>query len=248
LNLLDFGSFIANILLTGQLFNVICMFCDKKSASACRWKRRKEARPEEILDAALQLFTEKGFSSTRMVDVAKAAGISKGTLYLYFDSKEAIFRDVVQQRITPQLDQVEAMVEAFEGTQEDLLRQLISGWWMSIACTSLSAIPKIIVAESGNFPELAKYFTENVVVRSRNLFSKVISRGMINGEFNLYESETVARLVVAPLVQATIWMHSLKPYDDESGTQGYLQLHTEFILNSLLKRPRLNLTEEKSDS
>ncbi|RDH84462.1 MAG: TetR family transcriptional regulator [endosymbiont of Galathealinum brachiosum] len=224
------------------------MFCDKKTDSKCRWKRRKEARPEEILDAALQLFTEKGFSSTRMVDVAKSAGISKGTLYLYFDSKEAIFKDVVQQRITPQLDEVEAMVESFEGSQAELLKQLINGWWMSIACTSLSAIPKIIVAESGNFPELASYFTQNVVIRSRNLFSKVISRGMINGEFNLYESEAVARLVVAPLVQATIWMHSLKPYDDESGTQNYLQLHTEFILNSLVKQPQVLSLESNREN
>ncbi len=217
------------------------MICNHKSKSGCRWKRRKDARPEEILDAALQLFTEKGFSSTRMIDVARAAGISKGTLYLYFDNKESIFRDVVKQRITPQLDKVESLVDHFEGSEAELLRNLINGWWMSIACTPLSAIPKIIVSESGNFPELAEYFTQNVVIRSRNLFSKVISRGMISGEFKRYEAETVARLVVAPLVQATIWMHSLKPYDDDSGTQNYLQLHTEFILNNLLKNPAVKL-------
>lgn len=213
------------------------MLCKAKATSACRWKRRKEARPEEILDAALQLFTEKGFSATRMVDVARAAGISKGTLYLYFENKEAIFRDVVQQRITPQIDEVESLVEDFQGSQAELLRHLINRWWLGFACTPLSAIPKIIISESGNFPELAEYFTHNVVTRSRNLFSKVISRGMINGEFRLYEAETVARLVVAPLVQATIWMHSLKPYDDDSGTQNFLQLHTEFILNNLVKHP-----------
>ena len=212
------------------------MLCKKLSNPNCRWKRRKEARPEEILDAALKLFTEKGFSSTRMIDVAKAAGISKGTLYLYFDSKEAIFRDVVQQRITPQIDRFAQIVDEFDGSHADLLRNMINGWWMGIACTSLSAIPKIMVSESGNFPELAEYFTKTVVTRSRNLFSKVISRGMISGEFELYEAETVARLVIAPLVQATIWMHSLKPFDDETGTQNYLQLHTEFILNNLLKK------------
>lgn len=212
------------------------MLTNSLSNSNCRWQRRKEARPEEILDAALQLFTEKGFSSTRMVDVAKAAGISKGTLYLYFDSKEAIFKDVVQQRITPQIDHVESIIEGFEGSNAELLKNMINSWWMNIACTSLSAIPKIIVSESGNFPELAEYFTKSVVIRSRDLFSKVISRGMIKGEFEIYEAEVVARLVIAPLVQATIWMHSLKPYDDESGTQNYLQLHIEFILNSLVKK------------
>lgn len=198
-----------------------------------KWKRRKESRPEEIVDAALQLFTEKGFSATRMIDVAKSAGVSKGTLYLYFDSKQAIFRAVVQQRISPQLDQVEAMIDDFKGSQAELLRHMINGWWMAVACTSLSAIPKIIVSESGNFPDLAEYFTRNVVTRSRNLFSRVISQGMISGEFKSYNADTVARLVVAPLVQATIWMHSLRPYDDEMGTQNYLQLHTEFILTNL---------------
>ncbi len=198
-----------------------------------RWKRRKEERPEEILDAALQLFTEKGFSATRMIDVAKQAGISKGTLYLYFESKEAIFTEVVQQRITPQLDQVESLVEHFEGTHEDLLKHLINGWWMGVACSSLSAIPKIIVSESGNFPKMAEYFTRNVVIRSRKLFTRVLERGMRKGEFRQLDAETVARLIIAPLVQATIWMHSLRPYDEETGTQNYLQQHIEFILNNL---------------
>jgi len=222
--------------------------CSADTQSSSRWQRRKEARPEEILDAALQLFTEKGFSATRMMDVAKAAGISKGTLYLYFSNKEAIFKEVVQQRITPQLDKVESLVSEFEGNQADLLKQLINGWWLGVACSSLSAIPKIITAESGNFPQLAEYFTHNVVTRSRHLFSKVIRRGMEAGEFKVYDAETVARLVVAPLVQATIWMHSLKPYDDDEGTQSYLQLHTEFILNALSKdsyKPKINTTKIK---
>ncbi len=198
-----------------------------------RWRRRKEERPEEILDAALRLFTEKGFSATRMVDVAKQAGISKGTLYLYFESKEAIFCAVVQQRIMPKLDDVQSLVENYPGNNAELLKELINNWWLNVACTSLSAIPKIIVSESGNFPEMAKYFTENVVTRSRKLFSKVIQRGIDMGEFRELEADAVARLVIAPLVQATIWMHSLRPYDDDSGTQNYLQLHIDFMLRNL---------------
>lgn len=225
------------------------MFSVETQASPSRWQRRKDERPVEILDAALQLFTEKGFSATRMMDVAKVAGISKGTLYLYFESKEAIFREVVQQRITPQLDQVEKQADQFEGRYADLLRQLINHWWMSVACTSLSAIPKIIVSESGNFPELAEYFTRSVVTRSRKLFARVISRGIEAGEFRAYEAEAVARLVIAPLVQATIWMHSLRPYDDDTGTQNYIQLHTEFMLNSLLVESPIQteLPNEKTD-
>jgi len=211
------------------------ILCKHKSRSPCRWRRRKEARPEEILDAALELFTEKGFSATRICDVAKKAGISKGTLYLYFDSKEAMFRAVVQEMISPELDRVEDMLENFSGSSEELLRQLIRSWWQSVGETKLSAIPKLIVSESGNFPELAEFFVNKVVIRARKLFTNVISRGIVSGEFNIYEPEAVARLVIAPLVQATIWMHSLKPFDETAGTEDFIELHTEFILKGLVK-------------
>jgi AcrR family transcriptional regulator len=211
------------------------IICNHKSTSPCRWRRRKEARPEEILDAALELFTEKGFSATRICDVAKKAGISKGTLYLYFESKEAIFRAVVQEMISPELDRVEDMLENYSGSSEELLKQLIRGWWQSVGETKLSAIPKLIVSESGNFPELAEFFVNTVVKRARKLFTNAISRGIASGEFNVYEPEAVARLVIAPLVQATIWMHSLKPYDETSGTEDFIALHTEFILKGLVK-------------
>ena len=213
------------------------ILCNHK-CSPCRWRRRKEARPEEILDAALELFTEKGFSATRICDVAKKAGISKGTLYLYFESKEAMFCAVVQEMISPELDRVEDMLEHYSGSSEELLRQLIRSWWQSVGETKLSAIPKLIVSESGNFPELAEFFVNKVVKRARKLFTNVISRGIASGEFNVYEPEAVARLVIAPLVQATIWMHSLKPYDDDAGTENFVELHTEFILNGLVKEKK----------
>jgi len=214
------------------------ILCKHKSSSPCRWRRRKEARPEEILDAALELFTEKGFSATRICDVAKKAGISKGTLYLYFESKEAMFRAVVQEMISPELDRVEDMLEHFTGSSEELLRQLIKSWWQSVGETKLSAIPKLIVSESGNFPELAEFFVNKVVKRARKLFTNVISRGISSGEFNVYEPEAVARLVIAPLVQATIWMHSLMPYDETTGTEDFIELHTEFILKGLVKEKK----------
>ena len=211
------------------------ILCNHKSDSPCRWRRRKEARPEEILDAALELFTEKGFSATRMCDVAKKAGISKGTLYLYFKSKEAIFRAVVQEMITPEIDRFEEMVELYKGPYNKLLQQMIKGWWQNVGETKLSAIPKLVISESGNFPELAEFFVNTVVKRARKVFTNVISKGIVNGEFTAHEPEAVARLIIAPLVQMTIWMHSLKPYDDQSGTKDFVELHTEFILKGLVK-------------
>lgn len=207
----------------------------KKTDSPQRWQRRKDARPEEILDAALDLFTEKGFSATRMMDVAEKAGISKGTLYLYFDNKEAIFRSVVQEMVVPRIDEFEEMVKLFKGPSEELLRKMIKGWWQSVGETRLSAIPKLITSEAGNFPELAEYFVNTVVKRGRKAFTNVVSRGIASGEFNIYEPKAVARLIVAPLVQLTIWMHSLKIYDENMRDEDFLELHTEFILKALIK-------------
>ena len=211
------------------------VFCNHKAEQGCRWRRRKEARPEEILDAALELFAEKGFSATRICDVAKKAGISKGTLYLYFDGKEAIFRAVVLEMIAPKIAREEELVEQFQGTTAELLKQMIYDWWSAIGETKLSAIPKLIISESGNFPELADFFVNKVVKRARNLYSKVISRGIVNGEFKVNDPDAVARLVIAPLVHLLIWQHSLKPFDDKLDVNEYIELHVNFILNGLNK-------------
>ncbi|HEY9052399.1 MAG TPA: TetR/AcrR family transcriptional regulator [Gammaproteobacteria bacterium] len=211
------------------------VFCKHTPGTSCRWRRRKEARPEEILDAALELFTEKGYAATRMDDVAKQAGISKGTLYLYFNNKEAIFHSVVQEMITPKLKQVEDMVKLHKGTAEDLLRQLIMHWWENIAESKLSSIPKLIISESGNFPELAEFFVNTVVKRARKLFVDAIRYGIKQNEFADHNPNTLSRLVMAPMIQMVIWKHSLKPFDDSQNTREYIELHIELIIKALKK-------------
>lgn len=213
------------------------VFCQHNDDKPCRWRRRKEARPEEILEAALELFTEKGFAATRITDVARKAGISKGTLYLYFDNKEAIFRAVVQEMITPQLEREEALVDAYQGPTDVLFREMIHDWWEYIGNSKLSAIPKLMIAEAGNFPELAEFFVNTVVKRARRLYAKAISRGIVRGEFNPVDPEVVARLVVAPMVQLVIWKHSLQAFDNHMDVEEYLDLHIRFILNNLVKTP-----------
>lgn len=211
------------------------ILCKHASDDPCRWRRRKEARPEEILDAAFNLFCEKGFSATRMTDVARQAGISKGTLYLYFDSKDMLLRSVVQEFITPELERVEDQVSHYSGPVDVLLTNLVHGWWQSIGETRLSAIPKLIIAESGNFPELADFFVQNIVKRARKLFEQVIEMGMDSGEFVQLDSDSVARLVIAPLVYTVIWQHSLKPFDDDFDARDVIDLHIQFILRALRK-------------
>lgn len=207
----------------------------KCSQNECRWRRRKEARPEEILEAALELFAEKGFSSTRMVDVAKKAGISKGTLYLYFDSKEKIFQELVTTFISPMVDEAELAISQFEGSASELLGEFVAGWWANIWYSPLSAIPKLIFSEAGNFPDMAKFYTDTIYKRVKKIFENIIQQGIDNNEFKKCDVDSAARLIMAPVIQANIWKHSLRPYDDELKDQTYIELHIQLFLNGLKK-------------
>jgi AcrR family transcriptional regulator len=212
------------------------VFGHKNDYCGCRWRRRKDARPEEILDAALVVFTEKGFAGTRLEEVARAAGISKGTLYLYFKSKQEIFEAAIQHTINPRLEQVEKLVDDDDGPAADLLVRLLREWWSNVTGSHISALPKLIISESGNFPELAEFFTRHVVRRTRHLFASVIQKGMDGGEFISGDATTLARLALAPMIQGVIWMHSLAPYDDPQDPEQYIDTHIRMFIQSISMR------------
>src|SRR5260370_7750478 len=86
-----------------------------------RWQRRKQARPGEILTAALELFVERGFTATKLADVARRAGVTKGTVYLYFDGKEALLKAIVRQTIVPALATGDHLVPDHQASPADLL-------------------------------------------------------------------------------------------------------------------------------
>src|ERR1700756_2199725 len=91
-----------------------------------RWLRRKEERAPEILDAALSCFAEKGFAACRMDDIARRAGISKGTIYLYFESKEAVFKALAQRAIGERIAAIAGQLQVFDGGTPELLRQVLT--------------------------------------------------------------------------------------------------------------------------
>jgi AcrR family transcriptional regulator len=165
-----------------------------------RWRRRKDARPQEILDAALEVFAERGFAAARLDDVAARAGVTKGTVYLYFDSKEELFKAVVRQSLLPNLAAAEAFASKAEATASDLLRQFVGLFVGRVLETKLSTLPKIVIAESGNFPELARFYHAEAIERGLKLVGGLIARGIASGEFRTVDPASVAPLVVAPLL------------------------------------------------
>jgi AcrR family transcriptional regulator len=176
-----------------------------------RFERRKDARPGEILDAALELFVEKGFAATRLEDVAQRAGVSKGTVYLYFDSKEDLFKAVIRSGMVRAIEEAEKLVAGFEGSSADLLRQIYAGWWQNIGGTKLSGIPKLMISEAQNFPELARFYYDEVIQRGSRLFARALERGVARGEFRPVNVDYAVRALIAPLIMRAILEHSFLP-------------------------------------
>ncbi len=196
-------------------------------------RRRKEARPSELTAAALDLFVEKGFAATRLDDVAARAGVSKGTLYLYFDSKVALFKAVVEEGIIPLLAAAEQQMAGYEGSSVELLRRLLLGWWEQIGATRLAGVPKLIIAESRNFPEVAQYYHDTVIVRGSALLRRVLERGIASGEFRPLDVETTIDVIFAPLLMLIVWRHSLCVCGHDNDPETYLQTHLDLLVNGL---------------
>lgn len=200
--------------------------------------RRKEARPGELIAAALALFVEKGYAATRLEEVAARAGVAKGTVYLYFPSKEALFQQVVETGIVPVLDAGEDLLAQHPGSASDLLRALIEGWWQQVGATPLAGIPKLMISEAGNFPELAAYYHDKVITRGRAIIGQALRRGIASGEFREVEVEAAIDAIFAAPLMLAIWRYSFaaccagKPRD----SLAILNTHLDLILAGL-RRP-----------
>ena len=174
-----------------------------------RWERRKDARPEQITAAALDLFVERGYAATRLEDVAERAGVSKGTVYLYFANKAELFKAVVREGIVSPLSEARNLIEHYQGSSFDLLGRLIRQWWARIGATSLSGIPKLMIAEARNFPDIAEFYMAEVMEPATIAIRRLIERGIESGEFRKVDPTHMATLVSAPLLMLALWRNSL---------------------------------------
>jgi AcrR family transcriptional regulator len=177
--------------------------------SAAARQRRKDARPQELLDAALQLFVEKGFAATRSEEVAARAGVSKGTLYLYFPSKEELFKAVVRTNLSSLIAEGQQIADADEGPTSELLRRLMQTWWQRVGFTAAGGISKIIVAEVRNFPDLAQFYVDEVVLPAHKLLAGTLQRGIDRGEFRPVPVADAVHALIAPSLFLAMHKHSI---------------------------------------
>ena len=204
-----------------------------------RWERRKDARPQELLAAAIDLFVERGFASTRLEDVARRAGVSKGTLYLYYANKEELFKAVVRESIVPAIGDAEVSMAEFDGHSEDLLRSVLLSWWQRVGDTKASGMVKLVMAEAGNFPELAQFYREEVIERGTNMIKTMLERAVARGEFRPVDTKQMTRVLMAPMLMLITWKHSIAPCErgDDLAPQAFLDTFLDMALHGLLPPP-----------
>jgi len=204
-------------------------------------QRRKETRPQELLDAALTLFVEKGFAATRSEEVAHAAGVSKGTLYLYYPSKEELFKAVVRQNLSNLIAEGIELAESYQGSTSELLVELMNIWWQRFGNTPAAGIHKVVLSEVRNFPELAQFYSDEVIAPADRLFSGAVQRGIERGEFRELPVHEVAHALMAPMIFMALHQHSFGacPVHDSLQIDPVSVLHTQLdiMLRGLEVRP-----------
>ena len=201
--------------------------------------RRPKARPEELIDAALAVFGEHGFRAASLEEVARRAGVSKGTVYLYFASKDDLFRAVVERKIVVLLEEGEALLADHEGTASDLLRRVVVRMHEAIECRDMVRITRLVHAELAQFPEIRAFYWEHVILRNRRLLTSIVERGVAQGEFRPIAREVIPRAVPSLLIHQAQLRFLYTDLDHDAPPPAEVVQHTlEALLDGLRVTPR----------
>jgi AcrR family transcriptional regulator len=203
-------------------------------------QRRKQARPQELLAAALALFVEKGFAATRSEEVAARAGVSKGTLYLYYPSKEELFKAVVRENLSSHLADGLRLASQHQGSMAELLTLVLRAWWQRVGRGPAGGISKIMMAEARNFPDLAQFYFEEVIAPTHELLGGLLQRGIDSGEFREVPVAEVVQVLIAPMLQMVLFEHSFgacRMLCPVQSPEAVLAVQLDLMLRGLLRDP-----------
>ena len=190
-----------------------------------KWRRQPEHRPQQIIEAALEVFGECGLANARLQDIADRAGVSKGTIYLYFPNKEELFREMIRRTAVAAIERAEQVVT--QGTPTTQLLAFMRGYWSFVRTPVFSTIYRLVLGELHQFPDLAKFYAHEVVARGQRLLSGIIRRGSDAGEFREIDPMIAARMLVALVVMNGIWR------DEHTGVPLLAHKSDEDVFNEL---------------
>lgn len=211
------------------------------SAAPRSRQRRKDARPQELLDAATRLFTTQGLAATRAEDVARLAGVSKGTLYLYYPSKAELFKAAVRHHLVQFIVDGAELVDNYQDSTSTLLQLLARNWWERIGSSQASGLVLLIMNEATAFPELVKFYLSEVLAPSNALLCRIIERGIARGEFRPLDVQSVAHAMLAPAHFLIVQRHIAQGCPDnpiQLNPECFMQTQIELLLRGLETSPK----------
>lgn len=204
--------------------------------TAPKWRRRKEERPRDIIAAALGLFAEKGFAGARMEEIAARAGISKGTLYLYFATKEDMFRAVVREVVVPNIAVLEQAALTADLPIVTMVRTLLPRFAEIVTRVPVGAVAKIVIGESRNFPELARVWHDEVILKAIGMIAGYIARAQERGEVRPGDPRTHAFSIMGPMLIGVLWRETFTPIGGAVlDLPAIARQHAETVLGGLLE-------------
>jgi AcrR family transcriptional regulator len=177
-----------------------------ESLTEPRWRRLPEERPKQILDAAFAVFAERGLAAARLDDIARRAGLSKGTIYLYFPNKEELFREVVRSTVIAFIERGEAMTQTEPDPRQALLSWM-DGYWTWLRSPFFPAMHRLVNSELHSFPDLAAFYAKEVIERAQRLVGGMLERGMESGVFRTMDPLAAARMLSALFITHGVWYH-----------------------------------------
>lgn len=209
--------------------------CPNTGTAPARRSRRKEARPGELLDAALDLFVSKGYAATKVEEVARLAGVSKGTLFLYFPSKQELFKAVVRHVLADRFAEWSLELDNYQDDTASLIHYCYEVWWSRIGATKACGLPHLVMAEANNFPEIAAFYRQEVVVPGNYLVERILQRGIDRGELRAMDVGYGTTLVLAPLIFCAIARSSggLCLPNPEFDVPAFLRLQADTLVRGL---------------
>lgn len=199
-----------------------------------KFRRRKDERPAEIVAAALEVFAEKGFAAARLDEIARRAGVSKGAVYIYFETKEDIFRAVVVQAIAPNVGAVRAMIATHPGPLPDLLRSVAARMGQVIETTPIGGVLKMVVGEARNFPEIARVWHDELVSQALGALAGAIAAAQDRGEVRPGDPRAYALQLISPILVAVLWRETFVPVGAEPfDLRALMAQHVDTILGGM---------------
>jgi len=197
-----------------------------------RFQRRKQDRPAEITQAAFAAFAENGYAATKVDEVAKRAGVSKGLLYLYFKTKEDLFKAVIRSFLAPRIDALISNIEKSELSAEEFVRGPFLTFAQALPKSPAKILVRLMIAEGPKHPDLTAWYWDNVVSRALQALTTLLQRGVDNGEFRESALNEFPQLLVAPVFFSMIWAIVFQPHSDLD-TDRFIAAHVEMVLDSI---------------